>query len=90
MIGTVVPFTIFVPWVIEHGFAPALFVDEASATTIGRFFSADLIITALVLLMAAWTMLGAAHALIISTVTLCIGVSAGLPLFLYFQLKGQR
>ncbi|WP_394178695.1 DUF2834 domain-containing protein [Marinomonas posidonica] len=90
VVGTLVPLSQFVPWVLEHRVNIPLFFDELFQTRIGAFFGLDVVISALALfafmfyetkqrkIAYAWTaVLG----------TLCIGVSLGLPLFLYLRQR---
>lgn len=87
-IGIVLPYAAFVPWVMDHGLDVPRFVAEIFATRIGAFFAADVVVSALVLIgMAMYeqrrTGLGAGPVI---AATLLIGVSAGLPLYLYRRL----
>jgi hypothetical protein len=89
--GAALPYCWFVPWLAIHGFDLPLFFSELFSTRIGAFFGLDVIISALVLFVfiaverrrlaiRTWWIPVAA--------TLAVGVSLGLPLFLYLrQLK---
>ena len=88
VIGTVVPYLSFVPWVMEHGFDISLMVEELFANRISAFFGLDVVISALVL----WVFvsfegrrLGVKHTWAPILASLAIGVSAGLPLFLFLR-----
>ncbi len=84
--GIVLPYSQFVPWISEHGLDPALFFHELFANRIGGFFGMDVLISAIVLILFVQVegrRLGI-HRLWIPIVgTLVVGVSLGLPLFLY-------
>ena len=80
--------TPFFPWLLEHGLNIPLFIEELFNSRISSFFALDVIVSALVLFVFivvetkrlkvrfAWTAMVA---------TLCVGVSFGLPLFLYLR-----
>ena len=88
IIGTVAPYAKFVPWLIEHGLDLRLFVSELFSTRIGGFFGMDVLLSAVTLIVfirregarrklrLLWLPIGA---------TCLIGVSCGLPLFLYLR-----
>lgn len=48
VVGTLLPFTIFVPWLLVNGLNLSLFVSEWLSTPISQFFAADFLITWLV------------------------------------------
>lgn len=91
VVGVVVPYAALLPFVIEHGFDTARIVEEVTATRLGVFAWLDVLVSALVLLLAAfgagWISVG--QALWVTLVTCLVGVSAGLPLFFYFAV-GNR
>jgi hypothetical protein len=88
VIGTVAPYAKFVPWLMQHGLDLPLFVGELFSTRIGAFFGMDVLISAVTLIVfirreglhrklhLLWLPIGA---------TCLIGVSCGLPLFLYLR-----
>lgn len=91
IVGLVAPYAVFLPWLAEHGPNGRLFVQQLFANRISAFFAIDVVVSAVVLLRFAaleshrlrlrcrWTILLA---------TLLVGVSLGLPLFLYLR-EGQ-
>ena len=88
VIGTVLPYLSFAPWVMDHGFDISRMVEELFANRISAFFGLDVVVSSLVL----WVFVsfeGASHgrrytwAPIVAS--LAIGVSAGLPLFLFLR-----
>lgn len=91
VVGIVVPYAALVPFLIEHGFDIARIVDEVTATRLGAFAWLDVLVSALVLLLAAfgtgWISTG--RALWVALATCFVGVSAGLPLFFCFVV-GNR
>jgi len=86
--GMVIPYSRFVPWVAAHGLDPLLFFSELFSTRIGGFFGLDVVISAVVLIAfirhegarlrmrLLWLPIAA---------TCLVGVSCGLPLFLYLR-----
>ena len=88
VVGAVVPYLSFVPWVLDHGFDISLMVEELFANRISAFFGLDVIVSAIVL----WVFIaiesprvGVRHTWAPVAASLAIGVSAGLPLFLYLR-----
>ena len=88
VLGAVIPYLSFVPWVIDHGFDISRMVEELFANRISAFFGLDVIVSAIVL----WVFIafegarkGVRHTWAPVVASLAIGVSAGLPLFLYLR-----
>lgn len=88
VVGTLLPLSQFVPWVVEHGLDIPLFIQELFSTRIGGFFGLDVIVSAVVLLVfifAEGKRIQMRHLWLPVVATLSIGVSLGLPLFLYLR-----
>jgi hypothetical protein len=93
VIGCVLPLSQFVPWVIEHGVDPGLFVRELFANRISGFFGLDVIVSAVVLLSWIWDerkRRGLRRAWAPALATVLVGVSAGLPLLLFMRREESR
>ncbi len=89
LLGLVLPYAQFIPWIIEHhALNISMFMRDLFANRIAAFFALDVIVSAIVLLLFIqsegrrlrmrflWLpMLG----------TVFVGVSFGLPLFLYLR-----
>jgi hypothetical protein len=88
VLGLILPYWQFVPWVMVHGFKMPLFFHELFANRIGGFFAMDVLVSAIVLIVFVavdgrrlhmrsrwWAII----ALVLA------GVSLGLPLFLYLR-----
>jgi hypothetical protein len=95
-IGTVVPYAPFVQWLraqrMDAGIA-GRFVAELFSTRIGAFFGLDVLVAALVLFVFVAAERRAGSRARIWTVllgTLGVGVSLGLPLYLYERERAQR
>jgi hypothetical protein len=88
LLGVVLPYSQFVPWVLSHGLDMRLFVAELFANRISGFFAMDVIVSTAVL----WSFvaregrrLGVRHLWAPIVASLTVGVSLGLPLFLYLR-----
>ncbi|HYL93799.1 MAG TPA: DUF2834 domain-containing protein [Alphaproteobacteria bacterium] len=88
VVGFVLPYWQFVPWVAANGLHLALFVQQLFANRIGGFFGMDVLVSSLVLVVFMraessrlrprgrwWPVLA----------LLTVGVSLALPLFLYLR-----
>jgi hypothetical protein len=88
VLGFALPYSQFVPWVIENGLHMKYFVQQLFANRVGGFFGLDVLVSAIVLLRfvnyegkrlrirARWAPIAS---------TLLVGVSLGFPLFLYLR-----
>jgi hypothetical protein len=87
VLGTALPYWQFLPWVLQHGWSPGLFVAQLFANRISAFFGLDVVVAAVVsiyffcnegkrLHVRFWPAIAA---------TLLVGVSLGLPLFLFLR-----
>ena len=88
VLGTLLPLSQFVPWVIDNGLNMPLFFQELFSTKVGGFFGMDVIVSAVVLfvfIFAEGRRLGMPNLWIPVVATLSVGVSLGLPLFLYMR-----
>jgi hypothetical protein len=88
VIGTVLPYSQFMPWISEHGFNLALFFHELFANRVGGFFGLDVVVSAIVLIIFVQVegrQLGMRRLWIPMVGTLLAGVSFGFPLFLYLR-----
>ena len=86
--GTVLPYSQFLPFVREHGLDLRLTCEQLFANRISAFFGLDVVISSLVL----WLLVviegrrtGVKHLWAPVTASLVVGVSLGLPLFLYLR-----
>lgn len=88
VLGTLVPYSQLVPWLVNHGPDAALFGRELFANRISAFFGLDVLVSAVVLLTAIHEhreRRGLRRAWLPVVATLLVGVSAGLPLFFYLR-----
>jgi hypothetical protein len=88
VLGTLLPLSHFIPWVMENGLDVSLFFQDLFSTRIGGFFGMDVIVSAVVLLvfiLAEGKRLDMRHLWLPVVATFSIGVSLGFPLFLYLR-----
>ena len=88
VIGTVVPYASFVPWVIDHGFDISRMVEELFANRISAFFGLDVVISTIVFwVFVNWEgpRIGLKHLWAPVAASLTVGVSSALPLFLFMR-----
>ena len=86
--GTILPAWAVVPFLLEHGLNLRLFAEQLFSTPVGAFFGLDVILSSLVL----WALVfvegrrvGVGHLWAPILANLLVGVSSGLPLFLYMR-----
>ena len=88
VLGMVLPYSQFVPWLLEHGLNVTLFFRELFANRIRTFFVLDVIVSAIVLI---WFIQSEGKRLRVRLLwlptigTLIVGVSFGFPLFLFLR-----
>src|SRR5215510_15753228 len=88
VLGLLLPYSQFVPWLLEHGLNVTLFCRELFANRISSFFAIDVIVSAVVLI---WFVQSEGKRLQIGLLwlpifgTLVAGVSFGFPLFLFLR-----
>jgi len=88
VLGVALPYAEFVPWLVQHGPDLRLFVAEMAANRIATFFVLDVVMSAVVVL--AFLRLDAPALRIrrrwlVPVALVTVGVSLGLPLFLYLR-----
>ena len=88
LLGLVLPYAQFVPWLLEHGLNVALLLRELFGNRISAFFAMDVIVSAIVLI---WFIQSEGKRLRVRLLwlptlgTLLVGVSFGFPLFLFLR-----
>ena len=88
ILGTALPYWYFVPWVAKNGLNMSLFFQQLFATRIGGFFAMDVLVSAVVLIGFVFdesARLGLRWHWLPIVATLIVGVSLGLPLFLFLR-----
>ncbi|MBL4863961.1 MAG: DUF2834 domain-containing protein [Rhodobiaceae bacterium] len=96
--GTLLPLSQFLPWLSANGLDIPLFFDDLFVNGVAGFFGLDVIISAIVLLLfiqIEGKRVGLTKLWLPITGTLLVGISCGLPMFLYLreakleQMKGN-
>lgn len=88
VVGTVLPYQQFLPWVAANGLHVPLMLRELFASRIGGFFGMDVFVSALTLMVFTGResdRLGLPRRWLILLAVLTVGVSLALPLFLYLR-----
>ena len=88
VLGTLLPYTQFLPFLAEHGLNLRLFFEQLFANRISAFFGLDVIVSSLVLWVFVFVdgrRAGVRHLWAPIAGNLAVGVSLGLPLFLYLR-----
>jgi hypothetical protein len=88
VLGLLLPYSQFVPWLLEHGLDIISLCRELFANRISAFFAIDVIVSAIVLI---WFIQSEGKRLRMQLLwvpivgTLVVGVSFGFPLFLFLR-----
>jgi Terpene cyclase DEP1 len=95
VLGLVLPYSQLIPWIAEHhALDMSIFFRDLFANRISAFFGLDVIVSAIVLIVfigGEGKRLGMRLLWVPTIGTLLVGVSFGLPLFLYLrQLQLDR
>jgi uncharacterized protein DUF2834 len=88
ILGTVLPYSQFIPFLREHGLDLGLFVEQLFANRISAFFGLDVLVSSIVLwVLVYWDgrRYGVRRLWAPIVGNLVVGVSLGLPLFLYMR-----
>lgn len=91
--GTVLPWSQFLPFLRENGLDLRLFVDQLFSNRIGAFFAWDVLVSSLVLWIFVFVegrRAGVRHFWAPIAANLAVGVSLGLPLFLYMRERRRE
>ena len=91
--GTALPYSQFIPFLRAYGLNLQLFFQQLFSTRIGGFFGMDVIVSSMVLWVLVLTegrRVGVRHLWAPIAASLAVGVSLGLPLFLYLREERLR
>lgn len=91
-VGALIPLSSLAPWFLEHGLDLPRFIQGMFQTQISGFLSLDLILSATTLcaLSIKSHREGAAHMWAVPLGTILIGVSFGLPLWIYLTQRPTK
>jgi hypothetical protein len=88
VLGAALPYSQILPFLRDHGLDLRLFFAQLFSNRVGGFFGMDVIVSSLVL----WVLIfvdgrrvGVKHPWLPVAANLAVGVSLGLPLFLYMR-----
>ncbi len=88
VVGAILPYTLFAPWLLDHGLDLPLFFSELFSTRIGGLSGLDVLASGVTLFVFIWVegrRLQIPRLWLPVLATLGVGVSCGLPLFLYMR-----
>jgi Terpene cyclase DEP1 len=88
VLGAVLPYWQFIPWIVEHGPNIGLLIRQLFANRISAFFGLDVLVSAVVLLRfirVEGRRLGVRLLWLPIAGVFAIGVCFGLPMFLYLR-----
>ena len=88
VLGVVLPYSQFLPWLMENGLHFKLVVQQLFANRISGFFGLDVLVSSVVLvafIRREGTRLGVRQLWLPILGLLTVGVSCALPLFLYLR-----
>ena len=93
ILGAAIPYSQFIPWVMENGLPLGLLVRQLFANRISAFFGLDVLVSSVVFLvfMRIEGRMLRVRFRWMPIVGLCaVGVSLGLPLFLYLRERARE
>ncbi len=88
ILGTVLPLSQFIPFLIAHGLDIPLFIEQLFQNHVSGFFGMDVIVSSLVLWLFVFSegrRRGMNNLWLYVVCNLAVGVSLALPLFLFFR-----
>ena len=88
VLGVALPYWQIAPWLVEHGLDLPLFFRQLFENRVGAFFGMDVFVSAAALVvfsLAEGSRLGLRQRWLPAAAVLAVGVSLGLPLFLYMR-----
>lgn len=90
VVGAVIPYVIFIPWLAAHGFDPQLFRLELFATRPATIFAADVLFAAgvfILFVIVEGRRLGMRNLWLPPAVVFAVGLCCALPLFLAMRAR---
>lgn len=87
-LGVLLPYSQLVPWLLQHNLDLPLFFRQLFANQIGGFFGLDVVVSSValwVLVLSEGRRAGVRHLWLPVFASFVVGVSLGLPLFLYMR-----
>jgi hypothetical protein len=93
VLGLLIPYSVFISWVFENGLDIPLMISEITSDKVSATAWLDAIVAGVVLLVLMLTEgreTKVPHLWLPVLTTLTVGVSLGLPLFLYLREVGRE
>ena len=93
LLGVIIPYASFIPWVIEDGLNVPLLVNQIASSPVASFGWLDVIISAVALFVVIYSdsqKIKVRYWWLAIIGTLTVGVSLGLPLYLYLREISQN
>ncbi|UHA73306.1 DUF2834 domain-containing protein [Paenibacillus sp. 481] len=93
ILGTVLPYSYFIPFLQTHGFDVKEFLNQLFANKISGFFAMDVIVSSAVLwyfILIEEKKLSMKRLWVYVIANLAVGVSLALPLFLYMRERQKN
>jgi hypothetical protein len=90
--GTILPYWQLLPFLRDHGLDMSLFFEQLFATPVSGFFGMDVMVSSIALwvfVLGEGRRAGVKHLWAPIAANLAVGVSLGLPLFLYLREQGK-
>lgn len=90
VLGFVLPYAFFIPWLLDNGLNISLFVQNLFANQAAAMFTVDLLVSSFVLwifIFSEGRKLGMRNLWVYVVCNLLVGLSFALPLFLYVREK---
>ena len=88
VLGFVLPYAFFIPWLLDNGLNISLFVQNLFANQAAAMFTVDLLVSSFVLwifIFSEGRKLGMRNLWVYVVCNLLVGLSFALPLFLYVR-----
>jgi hypothetical protein len=92
-VGTLLPWAAFLSFLLTHGLDAAAFADQLFGTPVSAFFGLDVIVSSLALWVFVFSegrRLAMSHLWLPIAANLLVGLSLGLPLFLYMRERRRE
>lgn len=86
VLGLLLPNSLFLPWIAAHGLSPRQFINDLFVNGVSAFFATDVLLSALVVcgfVLTEGRRIGLPRRWLPIAAVCFVGVSLGLPLFLY-------
>ena len=88
VVGTVLPYAMFIPWALKNGLDMRLLLDQATQTQQSVAWLDVVVAAVVVLVLAIKQIVGGESRFWLVVVGTCgVGVSLGLPLYFYLEPK---